>query len=145
MQLPIIISLGPSNCSNHFRNKIISTHNFQSIKMVGSILSVNMSFSEKMWAFAELSTITYDPSESNPTCSEFSSLEESMWHILSFEIVQKIKGLFLVWPLKSLFLALQLILLEFGFSLLFLNFCLAKSDVGTLSQFSLTFSILDSL
>ena len=62
---------------------------------------------------SELSTMTDDPSESNTTCSEDTTLEESMWHILSFQIMQKKKGLFLVWPLRGIFLELQLGLIEF--------------------------------
>ena len=57
--------------------------------MMGYILSVNVSSSEHMWAFSELSTMTDDTSEWNPTCSEDSTLEEGMWHILSFGIVQE--------------------------------------------------------
>ena len=40
------------------------------LELMGSILSVNMSSSEKIQALAELSTINDDLSESNPTCSE---------------------------------------------------------------------------
>ena len=36
--------------------------------------------------------MTDDPSESNPTCYEDSTLEDSMWRSPSFEIVQKTKG-----------------------------------------------------
>ena len=68
-----------------------------------------------------------------------------MWHIVYFEIVQKTKGLFLVWPFGGLFLAFQLGLLEFGFSFLVLHFCLSKSVVGKLSHLSLTLSIMESL
>ena len=89
--------------------------------------------------------MTVEPSESNKTCSDDSTLEESIFHILSFEIVQKKKGLFLVWTLGGFFLAFQLSLLEFGFSVLVLNFCLEKSVVGTLGHLSFTLSILDSL
>ena len=64
--------------------------------MMGSILSVKMSSYEKILSLVELSTITDDLSESNPFFSEDSTLDDIMWHILSFEIVQKTKGLFLV-------------------------------------------------
>ena len=53
-----------------------------------------------------------------------STLQESMWHILSFEIVRKTKGVFLVWPLGVLFLAFQLGLFEFVLSLMVLLFFL---------------------
>ena len=82
------------------------------------ILSVNMSSSEHMWSFAELSTITDYLSESNPNCSEDYTIEESMWHIIYFEIAHKTKGLFLVWTLGGFFLAFQLGLVEFIFPLL---------------------------
>ena len=62
--------------------------------MMGSILSVNMSYSEKMCACTELSNMTFDPSYSNPTFSEDSTLEYIIWNILFFEILQKKKGLF---------------------------------------------------
>ena len=88
--------------------------------------------------------MTDDPSQSNPTCSQDSTLEESMWHILSFEKIQK-KGSILVWPLGGFLLAFQPGLLEVGLYLLVLNFCLAKSVFGTLSQLSLILSILESL
>ena len=68
--------------------------------------------------------MTDDPSESNPTYSEDSTLKESMWHTPSFEIVQKTMGLFLVWHLGGFFLAFQMGLLEFGFYLLVLHFVL---------------------
>ena len=68
-----------------------------------------------------------------------------MWHILYFEIIQKTKGLFLVWLLGGFFLAFRLDLLEFGFYLLVLNFCLAKSSVDTIIHLRLTLSSLDSL
>ena len=86
--------------------------------------------------------MTDDPSESSPTFYEDSTLEESMWHILSFDIAHKTKGLFLVWPLGGLFLTLQLSLHEFVFSLLVLHFCLAKSVVGNLGQLNLTLGSL---
>ena len=113
--------------------------------MMGSIFSVKMSYSEKMCALEELTTITDDPSESNKNCSEDYTLEEIIWNTLSFEIVLKKKGLFLVCPLGGLFLAFQLGLLEFGFSLLILHFCLAGSVVGTFSHLILNFIILESL
>ena len=53
--------------------------------------------------------------------------------------------MFLVWPLGSLFLAFQLVLLEFGFSLLVLHFCLTKSVVGTLSHLIFNFIIFKIL
>ena len=68
-----------------------------------------------------------------------------MWNILSFEIVQKTKSLFLVCHLGGFFLALQLGLLEFVLSLRVLYFYLEKSVFGDLSHLSLTFSILESL
>ena len=49
---------------------------------MGSILSVNMSFSDQIWAFEELSTMTDHPSESNPNFYEYYNLEDSMCHIL---------------------------------------------------------------
>ena len=89
--------------------------------------------------------MTYETSDPNPTCSEDSTLEESMWYILSFEIVKKTKGLFLVWPLGGLFITFQPSLLEFRFSLLVLNFCSTELVVVTLIQFRLTLSILENL
>ena len=77
-----------------------------------------------MFSLAELSTITVDPSESNTTCSEDSTIEESIWYILPYESVQNKKGLFLVWPLGVVFLTLQMGLLEFGLSLLVMIFFL---------------------
>ena len=58
------------------------------LEMMGSILSVNMSSSENMCALADLSTMNVYPSESNPICSDGSTLEDNIWHALSFEIVQ---------------------------------------------------------
>ena len=89
--------------------------------------------------------MTVDPSESNITCSEDYTLEESMCHILSFDIFQKTKGLFLVWTLGGFILVFRLGLLEFGLSLLVLNFCPPKSVVGTPSHLKLTLSSMDSL
>ena len=57
--------------------------------MMDSILSVNMYYSEKMRALVDLSNMTVDPSDSNSTCSEDSNHEEIMWHIQSFEKIQK--------------------------------------------------------
>ena len=48
------------------------------LETTGSILLVNISSPEKMCALAELSIMTIDPAESNPTCSEDYSLEDSM-------------------------------------------------------------------
>ena len=59
------------------------------LKIMVYILSVNMYSYEHMWAFPELSTMTDDRSESNPTCSDYSTLEYIMWDIPSFGIVQK--------------------------------------------------------
>ena len=113
--------------------------------MIGFILSINMSSSEHMLAFAELSTKTDDLSESNPTCSDYSTLEDSIWHILYFEIMYKTKDLFLGWPFGGVFLALQLVLLEFGLYLLIMPSCMLKSIFGTLNQLSLALIILYSL
>ena len=55
------------------------------------------------------------------------------------------RKLSLVWPLGGFFLALQISLIEFGLSLLVLNFCLAYSVVRTLSQLSLTLCSLEIL
>ena len=55
---------------------------------------MNVSYSEKMCTLEELSTMTVDSSESNPKISEDSNLGDSMWHILSFEIVRKSKFMF---------------------------------------------------
>ena len=65
-----------------------------SLERTGYILSVKMSSSELMRVFSEFSTMTDDPSDSNPTCSEYSTHEESLYHILSFEIVQKKGSIF---------------------------------------------------
>ena len=67
-----------------------------------------MSSSDEIWEMLDLSMMTYDPSESKSTCFEDSTFEESMCHILSFEILQKTKGMFLVRPLGGLFIAFQL-------------------------------------
>ena len=76
--------------------------------MMGFILLANMSSSDQMCTLEELSTITDDPLESNKTFSKYSTPEEIIWNTLSFEIAQKTKSLFLVWPLGGLFLAFQL-------------------------------------
>ena len=68
-----------------------------------------------------------------------------MCNILSFEIVYKIKEIFLVLPLGGFFLDFQLRILEFVFSLLVLHFCLVKPVVVTLRQLILSLSSLDSL
>ena len=115
------------------------------VEIMNYILSVNMSSSEKICALAELPTMTVETSESNKTCYEYFTLEDSMWHILSFEILQNTKGLFLVLPLGVFFLVFQLGLLEFGFYLLVLNFCPVKSVVVTLIYLILTLKRLDIL
>ena len=80
----------PISCGIRCFLPIVST----TLEIMGSILPVIMYQSGHFWALAELSTMTYYPSESNTTRSEYSNLEESIWHILSSEIVQKKKGLF---------------------------------------------------
>ena len=70
--------------------------------MMGYISSVIISSSDNMCLFEELSTMTVDPSKPNPILSEDSTLEESMWHILSFEILQYKKVLLLVWNFAGL-------------------------------------------
>ena len=42
-----------------------------------------------MLAFSELSNMTDEPIDSTKTCSEDSTVEVTMWHILSFKILQK--------------------------------------------------------
>ena len=113
--------------------------------MICSILSVNMSSSNQMRALAELSTMTDEPIDSDSNLSDNSTLKESIWHTLSFEIVQKIKGIFLVWPLRGFNIDFRLGLIEFASSLLVLHFFLEKSGVYTLRHFSLTLSSLDIL
>ena len=76
------------------------------LEMMGSILSVKMSSSDKMCSLSDLSNITVDPSESIKNSFEDSNLEDGMCHILSFENLQKTKGPFLVWPFRDLFLDL---------------------------------------
>ena len=66
-----------------------------------------------------------------------------MWNTISFEIVQK--NILGVACGGGFFLALQISLIEFGLSLLVLNFCLTNSVVRTLSQLSLTLCSLDIL
>ena len=73
------------------------------------ILSENMSSPEHMRILSELSNMTDDPSDSNPYCFRDLTIQESMFHILSFEILKKTKGLFVVWPLGGIFLAFRLI------------------------------------
>ena len=68
-----------------------------------------------------------------------------MWNILSFEIVQNTKGLFLVRPLGGFFLAFQLGLIEFGLYLLVFHLSLEESVVVTHTNLKSTLSILDSL
>ena len=63
-------------------------------EIMGYILSVNMSSSENICAFSELSTMDADPSYSNPIFSGYYTLEESMQHILFFENFQQTKVLF---------------------------------------------------
>ena len=86
-----------------------------------------------------VSTITVEPLESNTTCSGYSNIEDSMWHILSFEIVSNTKGLFLVWPLGGFFFFFQRL------SLLVIYVCLAKSVVDALIHLSLTFISVESV
>ena len=52
--------------------------------------------------------MTDEPSHSNTTCSEYFTPEESMWNILSFDIVHNTNGIFLVWPLGGFVFAFQL-------------------------------------
>ena len=92
MDPPFITSTGLANYANGFWNKICTPIVATTLVMMGSILSVNMYFYEHIRAFAELSTVTVYPSESNPILSEDSTLEESMWHVPSFEIVHLEKG-----------------------------------------------------
>ena len=136
MQFPLIVSTGPANCSDPFLIISLPCIGANSLAIMVSIFSLNMYSSEHMWTFAQLSTITDDPSESNPTCSEDYTLEESMCHILSFKIMQKIKGLFLMWPLRGFYIALQLSLLEFVFSLLVLIFFLQIQLLAPLVNWS---------
>ena len=69
-----------------------------------------------------------DPTESNTTSSEDSTVEESMWHIL----LQK--GIFLVRPLGGFFLDFQLGLLELGFFLLVMHFLLQSHLLAPLDN-----------
>ena len=64
------------------------------LEIMGSIFSVNMSSFENMCAFSKLSTITVESSKSNPMFFEDSTIEDGVWHILSFEIVQYTKDMF---------------------------------------------------
>ena len=68
-----------------------------------------------------------------------------MWNILSFENLQQIKCIFLVWPLGGFFLDFQLGLICFEFYLLVLHFCLKKSVVDIFRNLSFTVSILDNI
>ena len=124
MKFLLIISPGPANYIDHFWTKISFTYSCHAIRNYGLYI-----FSKHVLLWENLCiviVINYDcePSESNPTCSEDSTIEDIIWHILSFEIFQKTKGLFLVWHLGVLFISFQLGLLEFGFSLLVLHFFL---------------------
>ena len=55
------------------------------------------------------------------------------------------RKLSLVWPLGGFIIALQRSLIEFGLSLLVLNFCLANSVVRTLGQLIFTLCSLEIL
>ena len=55
------------------------------------------------------------------------------------------KGSVLLCHLGGLFLDFQLDLIDFGFSLLVVHFCLAKSVVGTLSHLSLNLTNLERI
>ena len=55
--------------------------------MMGYLLSVKMYYSDHKYEFAELLNITGDPSELNTICSKDYTLDEIIYHILSFEIV----------------------------------------------------------
>ena len=89
--------------------------------------------------------MTIFTSESNPTCSEDSTLEESMWHIMYFVIVHKTKGIYFGVAFGRI---IYLNPTELTWILIFppgSDFCLAESVVGTLSQLISTFIILDIL
>ena len=86
-----------------------------------------------------------DPSESNPTCSEDSTLEDNMWNILSFVILHLKKGPFLVWPLGGFFFAFQLDLIGLRLSFLVMLFFPAKSVFGNLILLRFTLISLESL
>ena len=68
-----------------------------------------------------------------------------MWYILSFGILQKKKGMFLVGSLEEFFLAFKLGLSESLFSFLVLYFCLSRSVFGTLMRLNLNLSIIERL
>ena len=68
-----------------------------------------------------------------------------MWYILFFEIRQKTKDIFLVWPLGGFFIAFQLGLIEFVLSLLDIYVCLTKSFVENCIHIILNLSSLKSL
>ena len=104
-----------------------------------------MSPSEILLALEELSNMTDDPSESNPTFSVDSTLEDNTRYILYFKSVQKTKVIFLVGPLGGIFIAFQLGLLVFGFFLLALHVCFSKYIVVNLRHLSLILSILEIL
>ena len=93
---------------------------------MGSILSVKMYSFDHFCALSYLSTITLDPSQPNQICCEYSTIADSICHILFFEILQWAKGLFLMCPLGGFFLPFQLILIEFSFYCLVLHFCIEK-------------------
>ena len=65
--------------------------------------------------------MTVEPSESNPICYEYSTLDNIIWHILSFEKNQYTKVMVLVWLLGGLFIAFQLGFSDFGLSLLVIH------------------------
>ena len=88
--------------------------------------------------------MTVDPSELNQTCSDDSTLEVSMLHILSFENVHKNKGVLLMRNLGGFFIAFHLGLIELKLPLLVMIF-LAKSVVGTLKHLCLTLISLKSI
>ena len=72
---------------NSFWNMIFSNYSCYSIRNNGLSLLAEMFSSDKVCALVEFSSMTVDPSYSNPIFSKFSTLEESMYNILSFEIV----------------------------------------------------------
>ena len=67
-----------------------------------------------------------------------------MWHILSFDIGQEDKGYVFSVFFERLFPAFQLGLLEFGLSLMVLNFCIEDSVVKTLSNLRFYLRILEN-
>ena len=136
MQLFLIISTVPSNCNNKFWNNIFYTYICHSIRNDGLYLVSEHVFLWENMCMVKLSTMTVDPWESNETCYDYSTLEESMWHFISFEILHNTKGLFLVWPLGGLFLEFQLGLVEFLLYLLVLIFFLQSQLLSHLSILS---------